>query len=175
MVYYVAQFLGVLALCIAVLSFQKNTQKQIVTLQMLSSSLFTVHFFLLEAYAGAFLNFVAILRACVFRNKGEKWAENKWWLVLFCLLSIAAGMIGWTGYLSILPILGMLLTTLGFWIENPRYVRFVSLPSSPCWFIYNLFNRSYPGMLTELFVFSSIVLAICRFDLFPFLKRNKKA
>ncbi len=167
-----AQIIGIIALAIAIISFQQNTQKRIVTLQMISSVFFTIHFFLLGAYVGAALNFIGIFRAAIFRQKGEKWASNILWFWLFCALFMLAGILSWTNYYSILPILGMLLTTAGFWIENPRLVRIVTAPSSPCWFIYNLVNHSYPGMLTECFVFGSILVAAFRFDIFPLIRKK---
>ena len=170
--FYIAQAIGIIALIIAILSFQQNTQKRIVTYQMVSSVFFAVHFFLLGAYAGAALNFIGIFRAMLFRQKEKKWASNMVWLWLFSALFILAGVLSWKNIYSLLPILGMLLTTVGFWIENPRYVRIVTAPSSPLWFWYNLVNQSYPGMLTECFVFGSILIAAFRFDIFPAIKKG---
>ncbi|MDD6308431.1 MAG: YgjV family protein [Clostridia bacterium] len=162
--FYLAQAIGVIALLIAILSFQKNTQKKIVSMQMISSVFFTVHFYLLGALSGAVLNFIGIFRAMVFRNKGQAWASSKIWLVVFCGLFIGVGIWSWAAWYSALPILGMLFTTAAFWVENPKIVRVLSACSSPCWLIYNLITRSYPGVLTELFVLSSILVAAFRYD-----------
>ena len=172
--YYIAQGIGVIALIIAILSFQQNEQKKIVTMQMISSVFFCVHFCMLGATLGGILNGIGIFRAAVFRNRDKAWASKKIWFFLFCALFIAAGLLSWAGPVSLLPIFAMILTTIAFWIKNPRTVRFVSAPSSPLWFAYNFIYHSYPGMLTELFVFSSILIAIFRFDILPIIKNKKE-
>ena len=171
---FIAQGLGVIALIIAILSFQQNSQKRIVTFQMVSSVFFCIHFIMLDALLGGILNGIGIFRAFIFRNRDKAWASNKLWFFLFCLLFIIAGLFFWEGYISLLPILSMILTTIAFRIKNPRTVRFVSAPASPLWFIYNLAFHSYPGMLTETFVFSSIAVAIFRYDILPLLRKKER-
>ncbi len=172
--FYIAQGLGVIALIIAILSFQQNEQKRIVTFQMISSVFFCVHFCMLGATLGGILNGIGIFRAAIFRNRDKAWASHIGWFFLFCGLFIAAGLVSWAGSISLLPILSMILTTVAFWVKNPRIVRAVSAPASPLWFIYNLAYASYPGMITETFVFTSILVAFFRYDLLPLLRKNKK-
>jgi len=64
----------------------------------------------------------------------------------------------------------MILSTVGFWVKNPKYTRLIYLPSSPCWLIYNVVNLSIAGVLTEIFASSSLLIAIFRFDI---LKKEK--
>lgn len=171
--YYIAQGLGVIALIIAITSFQQNSQKRIVTLQMISSVFFCVHFCMLGATLGGVLNGLGIFRAAVFRNRDRAWASHWLWFVLFCALFIAAGLLFWEGPLSLLPISSMLLTTVAFWIRNARAVRLVTMPASPLWMIYNWVHGSYPGFLTEVFVLTSILVAIFRYDVLPLFRKKK--
>ena len=64
----------------------------------------------------------------------------------------------------------MLLTTVSNWFQSEKKIRFLTFPSSPCWLIYNILNGSVAGIITEIFVMSSLIIAIIRFDL---KKRNK--
>lgn len=171
--YIFAQSLGVIALIIAILSFQQNSQKQIVTMQMVSSVFWCAHFCLLGATLGGVLNAIGIFRAAIFRNRDKKWASSLFWFFFFCALFIGAAVYFWEGYISLLPMGAMLLTTIAFRIKNPTAVRAVSAPSSPFWFIYNLFFHSYPGMLTETFVFSSICVAFFRYDILPAINKKR--
>ncbi len=170
--FYIAQGIGVIALIIAITSFQQNSQKRIVTLQMISSVFFCVHFCMLGATLGGILNGIGIFRAAVFRNRDHAWASNKIWFVLFCLLFTAAGLFFWEGPLSLLPILSMILTTVAFWIKNARAVRFVTLPASPLWMVYNWVNGSFPGVLTEVCVLTSILVAVFRYDVMPLFRKK---
>ncbi len=173
MLYYIAQAIGLAAFCAAVASFQKNSQKGILTFQLVSSTLFCLHFALLGASVGAMLNAIAAVRAFVFSNKEKAWARSRFWLVFFTLLCAAAGIFTWENGFSILPILGMAFTTAAFWIEDPAMVRRVSFPSSPCWLIYNAVHHSWAGVMTEVFVMCSILVAMWRYEWRPGLHARR--
>lgn len=178
--YIIGQLIGVAALIVAFISFQQKSQKHIVFFQFLSSLLFSIHFFMIGAYVGSLLNGIGILRAGVFMNKDRRWAQSKLWLWLFILICVTAGILTCDGdlnlttwnidpsssafYISLLPVAGMIFTTLAFWIEDPAKVRRISLPSSPCWIIYNLYHHSWAGAGTELFIMTSILIAMFRYD-----------
>ncbi len=161
----IAQFIGFLGLLASMTAYQMKTQKRIVMIQIISCSFFTAHFLMLHAYTGALMNFIAAVRSVVFANKDKKWAKSNWWIVFFSLVCVLAVSLSWEGYLSLLPMLGMVLTTVSWGIENARLVRLISLPSSPLWIIYNFVSGSTAGVLTELFVMTSIITAMIRLDL----------
>ena len=178
--YLIGQAVGIIALIFAIISFQQRTQKKIVFFQFISSTLFSVHFYLLGAYVGCLLNIIGIFRAAIFMNKDKKWAKNKFWLWFFISLSVLAGVITMDGdlnlltwdidfraihtYFAFLPMIGMILTSVAFWVENAKTVRRISFPSSPCWMIYNAYNRSFAGVATEMFVMCSIIIGMLRYD-----------
>lgn len=160
----IAQLIGFVGLGLAIASFQQNSHRRILFFQMLSGSVFTLHFIFLGAYSGAALNFVGMLRSIVFYNRDKAWASSKAWLAVFITAFIAAGAITWTRWYSILPILAMVINTFSFWVKNPKYVRLFTLPGSPCWMVYNFLSGSYAGVLTEMFVSGSILVGMFRFD-----------
>ncbi len=159
-----AQIIGIAALACAVISFQQKTHKYILLFQLTANTLFTIHFSMLGAYTGAILNGIGIFRSLVFVNKGKKWADNIAWFWLFCALSAVVGIFTWSGIVSLLPVAGMILTTAAFWIKAPKLVRRVAFPSSPLWLVYNLYNRSYGGAITEIINMISIIIAMIRLD-----------
>lgn len=174
MVYYLAQAVGLVAFVIAILSFQKNSQKGILGLQLLSTSLFCLHFVLLGAQVGALLNAVGALRSFVFGHQEKRWAQGRVWLVVFLLLSVGACALTWENALSLLPMAGMIFTTVAFWIHDAAWVRRISFPSSPCWLIYNAAHRSWAGVLTECFVMCSILVAMWRYEWHPALRARRQ-
>ena len=161
----IAQLIGFFGLLASMTAYQMKTQKRIVMIQIISCSFFTAHFLMLQAYTGALMNFIAAVRSVVFANKDKKWAKSNWWIVFFSLVCVLAVSLSWEGFLSLLPMLGMVLTTISWGIENARLVRMISLPSSPLWIIYNFVSGSTAGVLTELFVMTSIITAMIRLDL----------
>lgn len=166
----IAQAIGVIAMTCAVISFQQRTHKGILTFQLIGNIFFTIHFFMLGAITGAILNLIAMVRAAIFVNKGKKWAESILWFWFFCVASCVVGILSWEGYRSLLPIGGMICTTVAYWIKAPKIVRRVALPSSLMWIVYNGINGSFPGVITEVISIASIFIAMIRLD---FKKENK--
>jgi len=173
MTVYIGQGIGIIGLLFAVISFQKNSSKGILLFQILASTTFILHFLLIGAYTGSALNFIGVVRNLLFyyigsrrRNKSENHANKKLWLYLFIVIYIIAGSLTYKNFYSIFPIVGTIFSTVSLWIKNPKYIRLVMLPSSPCWMIYNFVNMSIAGVMTELFVMSSLIVAMLRFDLF---------
>lgn len=161
----IAQIIGVIALIMAIISFQNNTKKGILLFQLLAGSIFSIHFLLLGAYTGAALNAVSVVRNIVFYNKNKhKWAAHVGWLYTFILISILMGILTWDGIFSLFPTLGMVLGSVAFWVDNPTQVRRLTFPVSPLWITYNIAKRSYAGIITELFIMTSIIVGMIRFD-----------
>jgi len=159
-----AQFIGIIAFCLAIWSFQQNEHKRIVLLQLLANLCFMVHFYLIGAYTGALLNLIAAVRSIVFVCKDKKWASSNLWLVFFSLVCVGAGIYTWEGIPSILPMVAMVLTTIAFGIPNPKLTRLMAFPSSPLWLIYNVLSQSWGGVATEAFNMLSILIGMLRFD-----------
>ena len=55
-------------------------------------------------------------------------------------------------------------------MKDETKIRLITFPSSPCWLVYNVFEKSVAGIVTECIVMSSIIIAIIRYDI---LKKKK--
>ena len=161
----IAQIIGFFGLVCCMTAYQMKTQKKIVTVQIISCTFFTAHFLMLGAYTGALMNFIAAVRSVVFANKDKKWAKSNWWIVFFSAVCIVAVAFTWEGAKSLLPMIGMVCTTVSWGIEKASLVRLISLPSSPVWIVYNIMSKSMAGVLTEVLVMCSIITAMIRLDL----------
>ncbi len=171
MVNTVAQIIGFGGAALNVLSFQQKKRKGIIFLQIFAAVLFIIHFILLGAYTGAAMNFVSLLRSLVFINNDKKWAKSPVWLAVFVCVSIFASAYTRVDWTSILPATAMILTTVSYWLKNETKIRLVTFPSSPCWLVYDLITGSVSGVITEIFVMSSLIIAIVRYDV---LKKEKR-
>ena len=161
-----AQAIGFVAMALLVYSFQKNTQKGILKLQMASESLWVVHYLLIGAYTGMALNFVGVARCYVYANREtKKWAGKSCVPVLFFVISVAACALTWNGPASLLPMTSVCLSSFVLWSKNPRIIRFFSVPSCACWLIFNIISGSYAGVLTEILNIASIAVGIARYDI----------
>ena len=161
-------------MCIAVSSFQMRTQKRIVAMQLVSQSLFAVHYFLLGEYVGAGLNLIGSVRCCIYVFRGRKWADSFIWVVMFTLASLSTYVLRFTVLgaehtafnfiIQSLPVLGMISNTFAQRMKEARLVRIFSLISMPLWLIYNAVIGSIGGCLTEIISITSVIVGMIRLD-----------
>lgn len=167
-VYLIAQAIGVVAALFGIFSFQQKKRGNILVFQIVNNIFWTVHMFMLGAWAGGALNAIGIFRGIVFYYRADKkWAQSKLWYAVFALLFAGASAVSWVqgdGALALLPLAGMLFTTVSLAETDPFRVRLISFGSSPCWLIYNLIKGSIPGVCTETFLICSIIIGIIRHD-----------
>ena len=163
--YVLAQVVGFLGSLFVLLSFQKNTNKGILFLQLIGGSFFAVHFILLEAYTGAAMGILGVARNFVFFNREKRWAKSIIWLYLFIFIYVITGLITWENRLSALPVIAITFGTIALWVKDPRLMRFIMLPAPTCWLVYNIANSSISGIVSEVFLLASLIVAIFRFDI----------
>lgn len=120
--------------------------------------------FLVGAVTGACLDSINFFRSLFF-SIDKKWAKSNWWLALFILLLLAAGIATWQNAYSILPMIGSLLSTVALWMKTSKKIRLISFFSGPCWLIYNVVNGAYSAAVNELIAMTSIVIGILRHDI----------
>jgi hypothetical protein len=159
------QIIGFVGLSFFVLSFQQKNRNRILVLMLFGQAIFLLHFVLLAAWTAAGMNVIGMVRTLIFRFRDEqRWADWKFWPFVFVLLFILAGLMANESWIGILPVGAMSVETIGLWKRNLKTLRFINLFPHPFWFIYNLVKGSWAGVVCEIFVLSSIIIAIFRYD-----------
>ena len=159
-----AQALGIGALIAGIVWYQFNSRRKILVMQIIASALFIANLALLGGFSGALLNVHGIARALIYDQRDRhKWADSFWWPVLFSVLAAVCVAVTWQSWIDLLPLIGTLFSTVSLWQRDPARIRLLTLPSPPCWFFYHFTTRSIGGALTEIFVLSSILVAMFRF------------
>ena len=79
----IGQIISIIAMVIAILSYQAKRQRTFAGVQLVSTTLFAVSFLLLGATTGALLNFIAAVRALIYYNKQKLGADNPVWFFGF--------------------------------------------------------------------------------------------
>ena len=160
-----AQPLGYVALILVIFAFQSKSRRGILTLFFIAHILFMFHFFLIGATTAALINVVALIRDILFIQR-EKLPQSTTylWPTLFTSLFLLTAIPHWHWY-NLLPAIGMIIETFGLWITDEKLIRKVNLLPRPLWFTYALVVGSLPSGLTEIFVTSSVLVAIYRYDI----------
>ena len=167
-----AQVIGFFGLLMNVVSYQANTNKRIVTIQIFGALFWGIHFLLLGqsvagAYTGAALNAAGLLRNCIFAMRPKKWAAHPAWVYIFCAGYVLCGIFTWGGPVSLLPMAGMLFGTVSLYLMKPKSTRRLALGSSCTWLIFNILTSSVAGVICEIFTLISIATAMIKFDRKP--------
>jgi hypothetical protein len=162
-----ATAIGFTGLIFLVSSFQFDSRKKILSIQIIGAVFYTLHYILIGALTGGIMAILSILRNIVFLNRTKnRWAKTSWWPVVFIALFTAGGLLSWDGPLSILPVMGMISGTIARWSRKEKTLRFLSLIPSPFWLVYDFMIGSVPAFIGESFVMGSNLTAITRFDIF---------
>lgn len=161
--FIIAQSVGVAATILALSVFQVNKRTSMLWLALAAGMLFTLHFWLLGAYTGAILNFVAAVRTYAFVKVNPS-RKNIWMLWVSTLIGLVATIILWQGPLSLFAFAGYATSGIMFWQTKPKNIRLWGIVPSPFWFTYNAITHSYPGMFIEVVNVVSVLIGMYRFD-----------
>ena len=169
--FIVAQILGLFALFILGYSFQKDNKENLLKLQMISSLLFALQYIFLTAWTGALMNFICIVRNYIFK----KYEESKTPIGIVCILivlMIVLSAISWSGWISILPTLAIILYTISLTQNELKIVRLTEIISCSLFIIYNIKVLAITGLISTIIELVVAGIAIIRYDL---LKSSKKS
>ena len=164
-----AQLIGYAAVAIFLLSYLQKTRARIIGLNLTSRILYILQYLLLGAFEGAVLDVLGAISSAVASKKHVPYVKRYAWLLLILMdgAMIAAGILLYKNVFSIFPVLGVLLHTTAFWVDDERIIRTVSLLGSPCWFVYNASSHAYGSAVGDVLTMCAIVIAMVKY-------RNKK-
>lgn len=158
-----------------IFSYQQKSSKGVIVMQLFGGALFAVNFFMLGAVVGGLLNVIAVFRAIVYSNKEKFRAKSKVWIYLFVSLYVLSYILTFTLFgtpftlknaiLELLPVIAMIATTLGFYVNNAAFIRKMGLICCPGWLIYNIFNLAVGAIICEAVSICSVIIGIIRLDI----------
>lgn len=159
------QIIGFVAMALIIISFQVKDSKKMVLTQCAAQTLFTIHYFMIGSPSGALQNAVSVVRALCLLSSFKPLKSNaaKWVFIAVYMVMPVFTMSSPTDFIQFLPGIGMAVNTYCIWDMNSRRHRMSQLfVASPLWIIYNLFNISYAGVLTEVFNATSSLIFLLR-------------
>ncbi len=165
-----SNLVGFIALVFIFLTFFSDKRKTILSVQTLGIVLLGIHLYLLGEKTVIFFSLLMAMRNILFVFVEEQSHQNGilvLWLFFYTLVLIW----GWESWVSLLPFLGSAFGTLAFWFASTKHIRCCILFSIMPWIIYALIINSFPTLLVELVMLSSVLINIVRFDI---LKAGEK-
>ena len=157
------QIVGFVGTGLYLLSYQFKSNRQLFAVQTGAYCFYFAHYFLLGAVTGAFSYLVNLLRSA-FLSSNNKFLHSKTACATLCLLQVAILKFTWAGWISILPCVANIASTLGGYSGNARKVRTANMfVNSPLFIIYAIIVGSWAGVLDEVISEASIIISIARF------------
>ena len=131
--------------------------------QFLSYLCYTIHLLLLGAVTGGISYILNTFRSFCLASKLEFAHSKKMWFAI-CFLQLAALVLTWAGWISLLPVAANIASTVAGFTHNARKIRIAGMfLNSPLWILYDILVGSWAGILDELFSEGSMILSIYRY------------
>lgn len=161
--FYLAQSFGIVGLIILILSFQKNSKEKLLKYQVFSSLFFSIQYFCLNAISGCLMNAMTLVRNIIFRRFKNKVPII--YLIIIVVLMIILSIFSYSGVISILPTIGVILYSIAIWQDNLTITRIAEIIGCILFIIYNIKVVAISGLITTIIEMISAIVGIYRFDI----------
>lgn len=158
----IGQIFGAIAVVLGFLTFQMNTAKKLITVQVATAVAFCLHYLFLGAITGCVMNAVGILRNIIYRYRDRKFLSGKWIPYAFAVIIGGIGFLSWEGWHSLLVIAGLMINTVGLSFRDPQHTRYSIFVSSPLVMVYDVFTMAVGGFIYETVVIISSIIGVIR-------------
>mgnify|MGYP003293961540 CR=1 FL=1 len=159
----VAQIIGFGYMILGFFVFRNISRNASITIKAVCDALAAIHFALLGQWTGCIVCTINIGRGICFSQKGKKkWASALYIPILFILLTIGGSLLGWTGWESLLPMIGSCLAVVGYWCKDTKYLRLFNLAGISLWLVYGIITLSVSTIIGNVVYITSILITMVR-------------
>ncbi len=161
--YILIQLIGFLGTALYLASFQCRENKNLFRMQLFSYVFYTLHMLLLGAITGGISYMINSLRSFCLSSKW-KFGKRSSMCAALCLLQLAALWITWGGWISLLPVIANIASTVGGYTKNPKKIRIAGMfINSPLCIVYDIIVGSWAGILDEIIGEASMIISVIRY------------
>ncbi len=136
--------------------------------------------FCLAAYSGVAMAMVSMLRNIIFMARDKQRAKKQQSmaieqtkeveyelidyaiLAVLYLIMIGSAVLTYNGFLSLMCVFATMLFTYGVWQHSTKVYKFVGIPVSLFWIIYDIYITSWFGMFLETCMMISAIIGLYR-------------
>lgn len=158
-----AQILGIIAITLMFLSYQKKSKKDFLFLQIFMNVFFAFQYTILNAFSAVAQNIISIAKSSIFYNY-EK--ENKKipiiYLIIFEVIIIISLVLTYNGLYSIIPAAIAIVYTYGTWQKKLKTTYKIGIIASILWIYYNLKVGAYVSIISSLVEFIASVSGLIK-------------
>ena len=167
--YIISQVFVVCAMIFLGLSYNEKDKKKIMILCVLCSLFYGGQYLLLGAYTGLAMNCVSIIRNIWFYINASHKKKNSFGVLMsLTLITIAFSIATYKDYTSLITMAATIIFTYSVWQDKTKVYRYLAVPVSILWIIYNAIYQSIFGVIAE-----SVLLIVEIIGIIRIAKRKK--
>ena len=161
--YLLIQAIGLIGTALYFISFQCRNNRTLFRVQFVSYLFYTTHLILLGAVTGGISYIINTIRSfCL--GSDRKALHSVPACIIICLAQLGVLILTWSGWISILPVVANIASTIGGYTHSPKKVRMTTMCiNSPLWIVYDVLVGSWAGILDEVICALSVVISIVRY------------
>ena len=144
-------------------SYQVNSQKKVLVLQIFANCVTAISFLVLGAWTGLAMNAIAITRNIVYYYKDKKAFSGKYIPLIFAGIMILWGVFTWTEWYCVLAVAGWVVNTLALSLPSAQTIRKSILISSPLMCVYCLLTANFFSAAKEMVSVVSSIIGLVRY------------
>lgn len=161
-VYYIGQLLGIVAVVLGFVSFQMKTPKGIILLQIMTATVFAVHYLLIGAITAMALNLLAGVNSLLYYFRERRGSRSVIEPILYVVLIVVASILVWEGWYTLMLMLGLIAAAIALSLSDPQRTRGVILVKAPLCLVYNIAVFSVGGIIYECAAAVSAIIGLVR-------------
>lgn len=167
--FVIAQIFGFIAMALQIFSFQFKKHKVIMTMQVISSIFWCLHYLTLGVYTALAINIIHGIRNYVYGLREKKNLNSKIIPAIFIIFTVCSSIYTWSSWWSLLAMTASLFSTIANWQKDTNKLKLISLPREILWITYDIINKSIAGACSDAFAMISIFISFYRIS-----RENKK-
>lgn len=161
--YLLIQMVGLLGTVLYFVSYQFKDNRKLFRMQFASYMCYTIHLILLGAITGGLSTTLNTVRSFCLGSK-NKFLRSYAMCFILCSLQVVALIVSWAGWISLLPIVANIASTIGGYTNNARKIRIAGMfINSPLWIVYSMIVGSWAGVLDEVVSETSMIISVIRY------------
>ena len=158
----IASIIGYLGTACLVLSFQCRKESRLFLCMLLSGFFFVVHYGLKGDWSGMAMDAVCMVRAGMMYT-GRKSLSGKPAKYVLLGMIVLLTVLTWQDVFSLFPMIALLVSTWFIFAGKGDNIKKAQLfCTSPSWMVYNIYVRSWPGIICETLDMISVIVYFIR-------------
>ena len=167
--YILSQIFIIFNYIFLVITYQLKDRKKILLFNICSLTSAGLSYICLSAYTGLAMVIIALFRNVVFIINEKKngisdviTKNDIYMLIVIYMLTIVLAYFTYDSFLSLMSVFATSLYTYSVWQKNTKVYKWLGIPISVIWIIYNLYIKSLFGIILEIVLMSSALIGIIR-------------